>query len=190
MIRRSGVKLIEGERVVLRLIEERDLDELYRHKCKYRREDVFVPRSVYSMTRLRRRFERDGFWSARDTWVLLPDLSDRILGCLYYFRPHPILLARELAYIVFEPEDRGNGYATEALTLFVELVFRTTRVNRLELNIGTENLPSVRVAEKAGFNREAVLHGVWYAPALNRYVDCYRYALLRDTYSNRDKSPK
>lgn len=64
---------------------------------------------------MRRGFERDGFCSDREAWVLLTELSDRIHGCRYYFRLHPILLVRELAYIVFEPKDRGTGYSTKAL---------------------------------------------------------------------------
>lgn len=44
MHERPGVKLIERVQVALRLVEERDLDELYRPKCKSSKEDVFVPR--------------------------------------------------------------------------------------------------------------------------------------------------
>jgi len=178
----NETRLMAGKSVALRLVEQRDLDELYRHSCEFENKEAFFPARVYPKSSLRRRFERDGFWSKIDAWVLITDLSHRIVGCLYCFRPHPILQAQELAYIIFECSDRGHGYASEALALFASFLFRTTGIHRLELNIGTENLASIRVAEKAGFTREALLRSVWFAPGLDRRVDCYRYALLREEF--------
>ena len=52
---------------------------------------------------------------------------------------------------------RGHGVATRALRLVSEWGARELGLGRLELIVEPDNLPSQRVAEKAGFRREGVL---------------------------------
>ncbi len=54
-------------------------------------------------------------------------------------------------------ESRGQGLATRALVLLSRWALSEGGVQRLELTTHPENLPSQRVAEKAGFVREGVL---------------------------------
>ena len=54
-------------------------------------------------------------------------------------------------------EGRGQGLATRALVLLSRWAVTSGGVQRLELTTLLENVPSQRVAEKAGFVREAVL---------------------------------
>jgi [ribosomal protein S5]-alanine N-acetyltransferase len=84
-----------------------------------------------------------------------------------------------VAYVVFDRASRNRGYATEALTLFTRFLFRTTDVQRIELNIAVENLPSRRAAEKSGYLYEGTSREVWYSAALGRRLDGARYAILR-----------
>ncbi len=49
-----------------------------------------------------------------------------------------------------------QGLATHAVRLLAVWAFEHTRLNRLEIIASTENLPSLRVAEKAGAEREGV----------------------------------
>jgi RimJ/RimL family protein N-acetyltransferase len=55
------------------------------------------------------------------------------------------------------PEARGRGVATRALVLLSRWAVTEGDVARLELTTHPENVPSQRVADKAGFTREAVL---------------------------------
>jgi RimJ/RimL family protein N-acetyltransferase len=55
------------------------------------------------------------------------------------------------------PEARGRGLATEALKALCRWGVDTLDLKRLELLTDPQNLPSQRVAEKAGFRREGIL---------------------------------
>jgi RimJ/RimL family protein N-acetyltransferase len=55
-------------------------------------------------------------------------------------------------------EDRGKGRATRAVRLMASWGMSALRLDRLELHTDPENVASQRVAEKAGFTREGVLH--------------------------------
>ena len=76
-------------------------------------------------------------------------------------------------------EARGRGVATHALRLASRWLFRAAEVERLQLRADVLNVPSQRVAEKAGFTREGVLRSLHYNPRLGRRVDFVMFSLLR-----------
>jgi RimJ/RimL family protein N-acetyltransferase len=52
----------------------------------------------------------------------------------------------------------GRGYITEAVLGITEFAFGTLGARRVEIRCDPRNLPSVRVAERAGFELEGRLH--------------------------------
>lgn len=56
----------------------------------------------------------------------------------------------------------GQGIAVKALKIFVDELFQTTDVERLQAWVYSENTASARVLEKAGFSRDAVLRNALY----------------------------
>ncbi len=61
----------------------------------------------------------------------------------------------------------NRGYMTEAVNLVVDIAFEELRLHRIEANVMPRNLPSLRVMEKCGFQREGEspkyleINGVW-----------------------------
>jgi ribosomal-protein-alanine N-acetyltransferase len=72
----------------------------------------------------------------------------------------------------------GKGYMPEALRLVAGYAFDTLRLHRIEAACIPDNTRSIRVLEKAGFQREGLLrsylriNGIWH--------DHYLYALIAD----------
>ena len=62
----------------------------------------------------------------------------------------------EIGYIV-GPEARGRGIAGRAVALLTRWGFDELGLERIELRIDTENAPSARVAERAGYHLDGVL---------------------------------
>jgi len=56
---------------------------------------------------------------------------------------------------------RGRGHATRALRLICAWGFEAFGLERIELQAAVDNPASQRVAERAGFTREAVLRSRW-----------------------------
>jgi RimJ/RimL family protein N-acetyltransferase len=75
-------------------------------------------------------------------------------------------------------EARGRGVAARALALLSRWAFAELGAARLQLLAEPENRASQRVAEKAGFRREALLRSYMELKGSRR--DVYMYALLRE----------
>jgi RimJ/RimL family protein N-acetyltransferase len=75
-------------------------------------------------------------------------------------------------------DQRGRGLATRAVGLVSRWAVRELGCERLQLRADTDNVPSQRVAEKAGFTREGVLRSVHFNPRLGRRVDFVMFSLL------------
>jgi len=81
----------------------------------------------------------------------------------------------EIAYVI-APAARGRGVATEALRLLTRWGFASLGLERIQLRINPGNTGSIRVAEKAGYQREGLLRSAM-AIRGNR-VDVFVYSRL------------
>ncbi|NIG53809.1 GNAT family N-acetyltransferase [Chitinophaga sp. Cy-1792] len=73
-----------------------------------------------------------------------------------------------------------RGYMSEALHGFLEYVFKTLDVNRVEAEVMKDNADSCLLLEKHGFVREGLLrdHMYWQ----EQYHDMYMYAILKKDF--------
>jgi RimJ/RimL family protein N-acetyltransferase len=74
------------------------------------------------------------------------------------------------------PEARGHGHATRAVRLICAWAFAKLALERISLLAATGNVHSQRVAERAGFTREAVLRS--YMQARSERQDMVAFGLL------------
>jgi RimJ/RimL family protein N-acetyltransferase len=81
----------------------------------------------------------------------------------------------EIGYTL-DKEFRGNGYATEALTMIIDYLINSLSKHRIIASIDPLNVDSIKLVERLGFRKEAhfveslFFHGKW--------VDDLVYALL------------
>jgi len=81
----------------------------------------------------------------------------------------------EVGYLLGR-EARGHGHATRALRLICAWGFAALGLERIDLYAATGNAASGRVAERAGFTREAVLRS--FHMQLEAPLDMVAYGLL------------
>jgi RimJ/RimL family protein N-acetyltransferase len=112
-------------------------------------------------------------WCARcaANWLLRSELtvgifaaaSGRFLGCVSLHDPDWDLRAFGIGYWL-RASAIGQGYATEAVCLLVDLAIGPLAARRVELRCDARNGPSQRVAERAGFVLEGRLRNAFLAP--------------------------
>jgi RimJ/RimL family protein N-acetyltransferase len=88
--------------------------------------------------------------------MMLDRAQGRIVGSIGVFHADWQVGSAEIGYGV-RPSARSQGYATEALVAVARWMLTEGGIQRAWLTANTDNLASIRVAEKAGFRREGTL---------------------------------
>ena len=88
----------------------------------------------------------------------------------------------ELSYAL-RPDFRGQGLATEAVRAVVDRVFLDTQLGRVWGRVDPPNVASVRVLEKLGMQREAVMRRAFVRQG--ELTDLAVYGLLRSEWTPR-----
>ena len=78
--------------------------------------------------------------------------SNELLGSIAMVRDPTKPQIVEVMYWI-APQGRGRGVATQALQLIVAWTFSTLNVDRMLLQTYVDNIPSQRVAKRAGFQQ-------------------------------------
>ena len=127
-------------------------------------------------------------WCARcaANWLLRTELtvgifaaaSGRYLGCVSLHDPDWDLRAFGIGYWL-RASAIGQGYATEAVRMLVDLAVGSLAARRVELRCDARNEPSRRVAERIGFVLEGQLRNAFLAPD-GQPADALVFALTPD----------
>jgi RimJ/RimL family protein N-acetyltransferase len=100
------------------------------------------------------------YWFRREgngVHVLMAERSSgELIGSIGLFKTDWETRSCEVGYGV-RPDRRGRGYASEAVTALARWALTEGGMQRIQLCAITGNLPSLRVAEKAGFQLEGTL---------------------------------
>ncbi len=88
--------------------------------------------------------------------MMLAREDDQIVGWIYLTDVDRYARSAEIGYGV-RPHARGRGFATEALVAVSRWALTAGGLQRAWLRVNTDNLASVRVAQKAGFTLEGTL---------------------------------
>ena len=97
---------------------------------------------------------------------------------MLYFKTTPYFDGLEVGYRLYDTGQSNRGVMTEALCLCTYVLFVTRKINRLELKIMPDNIPSKRVAEKCGYTFEGVNRGAIFHRGA--YRDMEVYSILRE----------
>lgn len=96
-----------------------------------------------------------GQWALRGYGMMAVDDSDGFVGRLGVHHPYDAP-DPQIGYILCK-RGWGRGYATEAVGLMLDWMFRTHRPRRLISEIARENVASARVASKLGATLEKTI---------------------------------
>jgi RimJ/RimL family protein N-acetyltransferase len=88
--------------------------------------------------------------------MMLDRAADTIVGSISLFHADWEVRSAEIGYGV-RGDERGKGYATEALAAVSRWALSAGGIQRAWLTANTDNVASIRVAEKAGLTREGTL---------------------------------
>ena len=169
--------MLEGKKIRLALFTDALIEEHVLLSNDLGSRGDHMPIRPYTLIDWQKRFREKGWWDEHEGALAILDREDRLVGSIGFFHSLPHLAGYELGYSILRPEDRGKGYMSEALSLFVGYLFALKPIPRLQVIVHTENAASRRVAEKVGFQYEGTLrHAAFHR---GQYTDCDLLSLLR-----------
>ncbi len=116
-------------------------------------------------------------WDRGEEWVFALVVDGEAVGTIGLDMYNKVLNRAEIGYWV-RADLAGRGLVTEAASAVVHWAFANLGLHRIELHAGTENVASVRVAQKLGFRREGLLRDG--SKGSFGYYDVYVFGLLEN----------
>jgi ribosomal-protein-alanine N-acetyltransferase len=172
--------MIIGQRINLRLVREKEIDDLYLLISNLENRGEHFPQSLVPEPLFKKLFYETGFWNDEFGRMVIVNKDDDIVGDIYYMRAFPYSDGLEIDYIIFDSKNYGKGYVSEALQLMINYLFATKTMNRIQLRISQDNEASKKVALKAGFKYDGIREQVLYLNG--KHIDLEEYVLLRKDY--------
>ena len=172
--------MIRGEKIILRALEEEDLEDCWRWINK--REVVRQLVIRYPVSRLAERefIKRATTPQPNDKIFAIETLEGLYIGNCGL---HNISWEdRRATFGIFigERAQWHKGYGTDATRALVRYGFEEMNLNRIGLRVFSDNEAAVRCYEKVGFVREGVNRQFRYREG--GYVDAVVMAVLREEY--------
>ena len=175
--------MIKNLRITLRHVTEPDLPILSKVSGDIVARGEFNPSRIASPQAIQKRFQENGFSSEQHELLLICNESEAVIGDVVHFQARRYSTAREIGWTIHDPVNRNRGYATEAVTALIDYLFKSYPINRIECSTATQNLASIRLAEKCGLVREGVLRGLVFVGGV--YLDDVVLSILRSDWEQR-----
>jgi [ribosomal protein S5]-alanine N-acetyltransferase len=93
--------------------------------------------------------------------------NDELIGTIGLFRIFRGSIQGAIVGYSLNKNHNGKGYTTDAVKLVVDYAFTTLKLHRIEAGVMPRNIGSIRVLEKAGFEKEGIsksnvkINGKW-----------------------------
>ncbi|MDV6275971.1 GNAT family protein [Rhodococcus erythropolis] len=182
----TAPEMIRTDRLVLRTYrpgDHRDLLTFYGRSdvCRYLLNDPWD--LAEAREAVRTRSSRRAL--AAGAVALVVEYNGRVVGSVSAWLVEESVCTAESQHTAelgwaFSPEFGGRGFATEAVTALIDLVFATPRLRRVVAQMDSRNESSARLAQRIGMQREA--HFRQNAWIKNEWTDTVVFATLRSEW--------
>lgn len=148
-----------GAKVRLRALEPADADLLYvweNDPLTWEAGDRKWPVSLADIRALIDHSDLD-IWQTRQARFMIDTIDGaRSVGCVDVFDFDPLNMHCSLGVFI-EPENRGKGYAIEAVTLIEDFARNILRAHSLNVSVAADNESSIALFAAAGYERAGVM---------------------------------
>ncbi|SDV99533.1 GNAT family N-acetyltransferase [Aequorivita viscosa] len=176
------MKTLKGEKIYLRALEPSDLDFLYyleNDESLWEVSNTSVPYSRFILNEYLENSHRDIYDVKQLRLVICKNTNTAPIGFidLYDFAPKHFKVG--IGIVIFNNNDRRNGFASEALALTCNYAFAHLNVHQVFAGITEGNEGSVSLFESAGFERNGFKKDWIYSEG--KFKSEYIYQLIRAT---------
>jgi ribosomal-protein-alanine N-acetyltransferase len=178
----SSTRFLEGRRVYLRPLDERDADGPYvgwlndAETCAGNSHHVFPYSRLSALD-----YIRSASRSEHDVVLaVVVSEGDRHIGNVALTRVHPLYRSAQFSILLGEREAWGNGYGAEAGRLLFRHGFLALNLFRIECGTFSTNTGMRKLALALGMKEEGVRRSAAWKDGA--FVDIVQFGILRDEF--------
>lgn len=153
------MKILKGENIFLRALELSDLDFIYNlenDESLWGVSNTTTPYSKYILQQYLENSHRD-IYDVKQLRLVICKSEDQIqIGFIDLFDFDPKHSRVGVGIVIYSKEDKRKGFALEALQLTCDYSFANLNVHQIFAGITEDNEGSIKLFEKAGFERSGV----------------------------------
>lgn len=147
--------ILETDIIKLRALEPSDIDliyELENDPSVWFVSNTLTPFSKYILKKYIKNSHLD-IYQTRQLRLMIDVKADntKTIGTIDLFDFDPYHNRAGVAILISKTKDRKKGYATEALSIFIQYAFNILGLHQLYCNITTDNEASIKLFQKHGF---------------------------------------
>ena len=146
--------MLQSDHIVLRALEPLDIGVLFDWENDVRYWSLSTTLQPFSKHVLGKYLENAtlDIYEAKQLRLVVDRKSDRkAIGLIDLFDFDPFHLRAGVGILIANEQDRGKGYAAEALRLLVEYSFSHLQFKQLYCGVGADNVASRVLFERSGF---------------------------------------
>lgn len=170
--------MLTGKDINLRLIKDEDIPEMLDLTNNLCHRGDYLGVELHHEMKIKKYYSDAGFWEKDFGRMIIIDKSGGLLGAVTFFKGVGDSEGYEIGCQIYRKEDRGKGYATEAIKLFCAYIFELKPIQRLQICTVKENIAARRVAEKCGFIFEGTMRKGYFARG--KYHDLDFLSMIRE----------
>ena len=157
MSKNNPIKFIEGERVYLRPVEKDDLDVMFTAFWDEEARRLTGTQAVFSRARMHNWFEAVSNDNSRIDLLICLQENNEPIGDIAMMEIDHHNQNAIVRISIFEKENWGKGYGTEAMSMFLDYGFNILNLHRVELEVFAFNPRAKKSYEKLGFKQEGII---------------------------------
>ena len=172
------MKTLKGESVFLRALEVSDLDFLYKlenDESLWEVSNTATPYSKFILKQYLDNSHRDIYDIKQLRLVICNSANAEAVGFIDLFDFDPKHNRVGVGIVIFSEENKRKGFASEALKLTCNYAFKHLSVHQVFAGISAENIGSIQLFEKAGFEKAGIIKDWIFSNGI--YKDEYFYQL-------------
>ena len=157
---------IRGEKVILRAVEPRDVELMYRWENDpevWAVSGTLAPFSAHQLMRFVEEQQYD-LHESRQMRLIIETSSGEAVGALDLFELDLLHRRAGVGVLIYAPEERRQGYASDAVETFARYGREVLGLHQLWCNVGADNAASRALFARCGFTETGRKHDWLWRP--------------------------
>ncbi|MGM0814306.1 MAG: GNAT family N-acetyltransferase [Bacillota bacterium] len=163
-----------GQHIYVRTLTENDAESLLtlelENRAYFQQFTPLVKDDFFGLSRQIERIQRSLQRCAQDEaymYGIFLNETDALVGTISLSSVERGPIEGAMLGYVLDQNQGGKGYMTEAIRLIIDYAFYELHLHRIEAGVKPDNIGSIRVLEKTGFENEGLnrkkvkINGVW-----------------------------